>query len=38
MNILLVGDKAKYLDKVKRFGYEIVELDVDGKPVEKKAS
>jgi zinc protease len=37
MNILLVGDKAKYLDKIKRFGYEIVELDVDGKPVEKKA-
>jgi zinc protease len=37
MNILLVGDKAKYLDKIKRFGYEIVELDVDGKPVGKKA-
>lgn len=37
MNILLVGDKAKYLDKIKKFGYEIVELDVDGKPLEKKA-
>lgn len=37
MNILLVGDKAKYFEKIKRFGYDIVELDVDGKPVEKKA-
>jgi zinc protease len=37
MNILLVGDKAKYIDKIKKFGYDIVELDVDGKPVEKKA-
>ncbi|HRG83057.1 MAG TPA: pitrilysin family protein [Chitinophagaceae bacterium] len=36
MNILLVGDKAKILDGVKKLGYEIVELDVDGKKVEKK--
>ena len=37
MNILLVGDKAKYIDSIKRYGYDIVELDADGKPVEKKA-
>ncbi len=36
MNILLVGDKARMLDGVKKLGYEIVELDVDGKKVEKK--
>jgi zinc protease len=36
MNILLVGDKAKILDGVKKLGYEIVELDADGKKVEKK--
>ncbi len=36
MNILLVGDKAKILDSVKKLGYEIVELDVDGKKVEKR--
>ncbi len=37
MNILLVGDKAKILEGVKKLGYTIVELDVEGKPVEKKA-
>jgi zinc protease len=37
MNILLVGDKAKILEGVKKLGYEIVELDADGKKVEKKA-
>ena len=31
MNILLVGDKAKVLEGVKRLGYPIVELDADGK-------
>jgi zinc protease len=36
MNILLVGDKAKILDGVKKLGYDIVELDADGKPVETK--
>ncbi len=36
MNILLVGDKAKILEGVKKVGYEIVELDSDGKPVVKK--
>jgi zinc protease len=36
MNILLVGDKAKIIDGVKKLGYEIVELDADGKVMEKK--
>ena len=36
LNILLVGDKAKVLDNVKKLGYEVVELDTDGKPVETK--
>jgi len=33
MNILLVGDKAKVVPTLEKFGYEIVELDVDGNPV-----
>ncbi len=37
MNILLVGDKVKIMLGVKKLGYEIVELDADGKKVEKKA-
>ena len=37
LNMLLVGDKAKILPGLKRLGYPIVELDVEGKPVEKKA-
>jgi zinc protease len=37
MNILLVGDKAKILPGLQKLGYEIIELDSDGKPVEKKA-
>jgi zinc protease len=36
MNILVVGDKAKILAGLQKMGYEIIELDVDGKPVEKK--
>src|SRR5205085_73700 len=36
MNILLVGDKAKILEGVKKLGYEIVELDVDGNKTEGK--
>lgn len=36
MNILLVGDKAKILEGVKKLGYEIIELDADGKKLEKK--
>ncbi len=37
MNILLVGDKAKIIENVKKLGYEIVELDADGNKVDKKA-
>jgi zinc protease len=37
MNILVVGDKAKILPGLQKLGYEIIELDADGKPVEKKA-
>lgn len=37
MNILLVGDKAKIYEGVKKLGYEIIELDADGKKVDKKA-
>ncbi len=36
MNILLVGDKAKIHDGVKKLGYEVVELDADGKRVDVK--
>lgn len=36
MNILLVGDKAKVLDGVKKLGYEIVELDTDGNKLDSK--
>ncbi|MDP4265365.1 MAG: pitrilysin family protein [Bacteroidota bacterium] len=36
MNILVVGDKAKILPGLQKLGYEIIELDTDGKPVEKK--
>jgi zinc protease len=37
MNILVVGDKAKILESLQKLGYEIVELDTDGKPAGKKA-
>lgn len=37
LNMLLVGDKTKILPGLQKLGYPIVELDVDGKPVEKKA-
>lgn len=36
MNILLVGDKEKILPTLQKFGYEIIELDIDGNPVQKK--
>jgi zinc protease len=32
LNILLVGDRAKILPGLQKFGLEIVELDVDGNP------
>ncbi len=35
MNILVVGDKAKILPGLEKLGYEIIELDVDGKPAKK---
>jgi zinc protease len=37
LNMLMVGDKAKILAGLQRLGYPIVELDAEGKPVEKKA-
>ena len=37
MNILLVGDKKKILDGVKKLGYDIVELDADGNLAGKQA-
>ncbi len=36
MAILVVGDKALVQPGLERLGYEIVELDVDGKVVEAK--
>jgi zinc protease len=36
MNILLVGDKAKILPGLQKLGYEIIELDADGKTPAKK--
>lgn len=36
LNMLLVGDKAKILPGLQKLGYKIVELDTDGKVVEKK--
>jgi zinc protease len=33
MDILIVGDKAKLYDRVSKLGYEVIELDSDGKPV-----
>jgi zinc protease len=36
INILLVGDKEKILEGVKKLGYEIVELDADGNKIEGK--
>jgi zinc protease len=32
LNVLLVGDKVKILPGIQKMGYEIVELDVNGKP------
>ena len=37
LNMLLVGDKAKILPGLQKLGYKIIELDADGKLVEKKA-
>jgi zinc protease len=37
LNILVVGDKQKILDGVKKLGYDIVELDADGNLAGKQA-
>jgi zinc protease len=37
LNILIVGDKQKILDGVKKLGYDIVELDADGNLAGKQA-
>ncbi|MGZ5246474.1 MAG: insulinase family protein, partial [Flavitalea sp.] len=37
MQILLVGDKAKIMEGVKKLGYEVEELTADAKPAGKKA-
>lgn len=37
MNILVVGDKASVEPGLKKIGYEVIELDTDGKKVDKKA-
>jgi zinc protease len=37
LNMLMVGDKALIMAGLQKLGYPIIELDVDGKPVEKKA-
>ena len=36
LNILLVGDKARILENIQKLGYEVVELDVNGKQVDGK--
>jgi len=36
LNILLVGDKARILEGVKKLGYDVVELDADGNTVDGK--
>jgi zinc protease len=33
MNIVIVGDKARLLERVKQLGYEVSELDTSGNPV-----
>lgn len=33
MIVVVVGDKAKVMEPVKKLGYEVVELDADGRPV-----
>jgi zinc protease len=37
LNMLMVGDKASIMAGLQKLGYPIIELDVEGKPVEKKA-
>ena len=35
--MLVVGDKEKIIEGVKKLGYDVIELDADGNPVKKKA-
>ncbi len=37
LNMLLVGDKARIMAGITKLGYPIVELDAEGKPIDKKA-
>ncbi len=37
LNMLMVGDKTSILPGLQKLGYPIIELDADGKPIEKKA-
>jgi zinc protease len=37
LNILLVADKQRVLEGVKKLGYDIIEVDADGNLVSKKA-
>ena len=37
MNIVLVGDKALILPGLRRLGYEMIEVDADANPLQKKA-
>ena len=34
MIMVVVGDKAKYMDEIEALGYTVVEVDADGNPVE----
>ncbi|MBE7171414.1 MAG: insulinase family protein [Williamsia sp.] len=36
MNIVLVGDKALIMPGLRRLGYEMIEVDADAKPLQKK--
>lgn len=33
MIMVVVGDKAKYMGEIKALGYDVVEIDADGNPV-----
>jgi len=33
MIVVVVGDKNQNLEPVKKLGYEVVELDIDGNPL-----
>jgi predicted Zn-dependent peptidase len=35
INWFVVGDKSKIIDNLKETGYEIIEVDPDGNPVQK---